>query len=106
MSQSSCRGLFRLGSKSEPSHIHVLYPGGHSLALPIEDYVLKQAMPDWTDLPTDKQYKVLLTIAAAQDNFSLIVNPVDAEECVQSGWLETLPSGFWILTAKGKEILG
>lgn len=55
--------------------------------------------------PTQKQLKVLRTIAAMKPGGTSYINSGDAEECVDRGWVETTSPGGYRLTEKGRAVL-
>lgn len=99
------RGMYRLDSSANPSHIQVASPGGHSTPLPIELYEARGVLPHWNELPTEKQYKVLLAVKGVPQGSSAFVNTADAEECVDRGWLESEGINSWRLTEVGEIFL-
>ena len=102
---TSYRGMYRRGSADNPTDVQVVDPGGNSTPLPIDLYESRGVLPEWNDLPTEKQYKVLLAVHdAAQGSFPFI-NTADAEACVVRGWLEPVATNSWMLTVSGKRFL-
>lgn len=102
---TSYRGMYRLGGSGKPSHVQVTSPGGHSIPLSIEEYESRAVLPDWREQPTEKQYKTLLAVHNAMQTGSSVLNPADAEECIDCGWLEPVGIGGWRLTEGGKRFL-
>lgn len=102
---STYRGLYRIGTRDVPTDVQVQDPGGNSLPLPIDEYVSRDVYPDWRDLPTQKQYQALVAVSRLQESGTAFINPADAEECVDAGWLDALGLNQWALTKSGKKRL-
>jgi hypothetical protein len=73
--------------------------------LPIEDYDARGVLPDWRDLPTEKQYQSLAAVEKLENGISQVINRGDVDECVDLGWLEITGSNEWCLTKSGKKLL-
>lgn len=97
--------MYRLDASGKPLHIQVASPGGNSIPLPIQDYESRGVLPDWQDLPTEKQHKVLSAVHRIEQGAPAFINPVDAEECVDRDWLESVGTNQWRLTVTGKRFL-
>lgn len=102
---TSYRGMYRTDANGKPSHIQVASHGGHSLPLPIEEYESRGVLPDWNELPTGKQHKVLSAVHNALQGKSPVLNRADAEACLDRGWLKLGVINDWQLTEAGKRFL-
>ena len=102
---TSYHGMYRLDANGKPTHIQVTSPGGHSLPLPIEEYELRKVLPDWRELPTEKQHKALSAVCQATQGKSPVLNRGAAEECADRDWLEPVGTDGWRLTEAGKRFL-
>ena len=102
---STYRGLYRIGPKDAPTDVQVQDPGGNSLPLPLDTYVVRGVLPVWQELPTDRQYRAILAVSCLEKGETHNVNVGDAEECVEAGWLDALAPNRWILTKAGKKFL-
>ncbi len=102
---SSYRGIYTLGPRHAPTDVQVCDTGGIELSLPLEIYLDRGVKPDWSDLPSQKHYQVLINILKAEKGPSVYINQKDAEECLNKGWLESLGVGGYILTIKGRNLL-
>ena len=102
---TSYRGMYRLDANGKPAHIQVALPGGHSLPLPIEEYESRGVLPDWRELPTEKQHKPLSAVYQATQGKSSVLNRAGAQECADHGWLEPVGTDGWRLTEGGKRFL-
>ena len=102
---TSYRGMYRLDANGKPAHIQVASPGGHFLPLPIEQYELRGVLPDWRELPTEKQHKALSVVHQATQMKSPVLNRAAAEECADRDWLEPVGADGWRLTDAGREFL-
>lgn len=103
---SSYRGLYRLGPVDSPTDIQVVDTGGNSLPLPNSVYMSRGVLPDWQQLPTQKQYAVLEAVAKFERGESAWINPADAEDCQKRGWIEPSSCPAWRLTEAGRSLLG
>lgn len=98
--------MYRLGVASgKPSYVQVTSPGGQSIPLSIEEYESRGVLPNWRELPTEKQYKALSAVLNIEQGASAFINPADAEECADRDWLEAVGTNGWQLTAAGKRLL-
>ena len=102
---ASYRGMFRLDSAGKPTHVQVYAPDGYSLPLPIELYESRGVLPDWRELPTERQHKALLVVYESERGSSVFINSADADECERRGWLESVGTNGWWLTDAGKRYL-
>lgn len=102
---SSYRGVYFLGAEGVPTDIQVVDSGGNSIPLPIDQYVSRGVLPLWVDLPTEKQYKALLSVHSTGEGVFSFINVADAEECVERGWLNPISPNCWQLTDAGKKYL-
>ena len=102
---TSYRGMYRLDANGKPAHIQVASPGGHFLPLPIEQYELRGVLPDWRELPTEKQHKALSFVHTHEQDASAFINTANADECESRGWLEGVRKNDWRLTEAGKRFL-
>lgn len=71
----------------------------------VDDYISRGIIPDWPELPSERHYRVILGVSRHAKGEDQVINVMDAEECVDAGWLKTLPSGSWVLTASGRRFL-
>ena len=97
--------MYRLDVNGKPAHIQVTSPGGYSLPLPIEEYESRGVLPDWNELPTERQHKALSAFHQATQGKSTVLNRAAAEECAGNDWLETVGTDGWRLTEVGKRFL-
>jgi len=102
---STYRGLYRIGPSDAPTDVQVKDTAGNSLPLPIDEYVSRDARPEWSDLPTQKQYQALVAASRLQVSGTAFINPADAEACVDAGWLDSLGPNQWVLTESGRKLL-
>ena len=102
---ASYRGMYRLGASGKPSYVQVTSPGGHSIPLSIEEYESRGVLPNWHELPTERQYKALWTVDQIEQGVSTYINPAEAEECVERDWLEPIGTNGWQLTPAGRFLL-
>jgi hypothetical protein len=102
---TSYRGMYRLGASAKPSYVQVTSPGGNSIPLSIEEYESRGVLPNWQELPTERQYKALWSVHKIEQGATVYINPADAEECVNRDWLETIGENGWQLTDAGKCLL-
>jgi hypothetical protein len=100
------RGLYRLGSTECPTDIQVIDIGGNSLPLAFDDYVLRNILPPWESLPTEKQFQALESVRKLESNESAWVNPADIERCLDEGWVEYSTERQLVLTKLGRALLG
>ncbi|MEQ8227732.1 MAG: hypothetical protein RIA64_06585 [Rhodospirillales bacterium] len=54
---------------------------------------------------SQQQLEILIKIEKIERGASLFVNESDCEDCVDKGWLESLPAGGYTLTPEGKKKL-
>jgi hypothetical protein len=73
--------------------------------LPIEEYESRGVLPDWRELPNERQYKALSLVQQIEQGASAFINPADAEECAHRDWLVTVCTNVWQLTEAGKRFL-
>ena len=99
---TSYRGMYLLDANGKPSDIQVASPGGHSIPLPIEEYESRGVLPDWRELPTEKQHKALSAAYKHEQDASAFINTANADECESRGWLESVGKNNWRLTEVGK----
>lgn len=92
---TSYRGMYRLGVSGKTSHVQVTSPVGHSIPLSIEEYESRGVLPDWHELPTKWQYKALWLVHKIEQGASACINSADAEECLDSDWLEPAIKNGW-----------
>lgn len=53
----------------------------------------------------ERLLEVLRQLAKQETGTDVFINPADAEECEDRGWVEAQPGGGYLLTAAGRKIL-
>jgi len=54
---SEYKGLFTIWLHGKVTDVQVVVPGGHSIPLPIEQYIEREVQPPWQTLPTKDEYQ-------------------------------------------------
>lgn len=75
---STYRVLHRIGRSDAPTDVQVKDPGGNSLPLPIDEYVIRDVYPHRRDLPTQRQYQALETASRFHKTGKTVINPGEA----------------------------
>lgn len=66
-------GLYRISTEVSLTDIDVFALGGHSISLPISDYISLSASLPWRNLPTNKQNQVVLAINRLNEGCSEVI---------------------------------
>ncbi|EIX4876356.1 TPA: hypothetical protein I7725_20745 [Vibrio vulnificus] len=86
--KTSYSGLFAiLDPQGEVESVQVTSPGGHSIPLPLGIYIERDVQPSFEELPTQKEYGVLVEI---QSNSKAYPTPENQEikRLVMLGYVE------------------
>lgn len=87
--RASYPGIYRLGPREMPRFVQVIRCGAHYSSMRVVDYISRRIIRDRREFLSKRHYRVILGVSRHVKDKGRVIHVVDADECVDAGWLKT-----------------